>query len=246
MIKSPIAPLHTLGWAVVVTLVCSFGTTSFAQEAKADKDGFQSIFNGKNLDGWSGNPDLWSVQDGAITGITTEETKLTFNQFITWTEGEVSDFELRLNFRIEGGNSGIQFRSKPFGEEGHFRVGGYQADIDSKMRFMGILYEERGRGILAERSNRVEINADGKKTNVGKTGDDAEILAAIRENDWNEYVIRAKGNQIVQIINGKTTIELTDNQTEKAATQGILAFQIHVGPAMKVQFKDIRIKSLDE
>ena len=109
--------------------------TTLAQDST---DEFKAIFDGKTLDGWSGNTELWSVEDGAITGTTTAETKLQHNQFITWTEGELKDFELKLQFRIQGGNSGIQFRSKAFGEEGEFRVGGYQADIDSGMRYMGI------------------------------------------------------------------------------------------------------------
>lgn len=210
------------------------------------EEGFESLFDGETLEGWTGNPDLWSVEDGAITGTTTKDTKLKFNQFITWSGGEVADFELRVQFKIVGGNSGIQFRSKPFGEDGQFRVSGYQADIDATMRFMGILFEEKGRGILAQRSKQVTITEAGKKEVTGTTGTDEEIVAAIHENDWNEYVIRAKGNHITQTINGHKVVDVTDNQAEKAATSGILAFQIHVGPPMKVQFKNIRIKDLSE
>lgn len=228
-----------------LALFSSHGLAQDSSEA-ASEDGFKTIFDGETLEGWSGNETLWTVEDGAITGTTTKDAPLKFNQFITWTGGEVADFELRLNFRIQGGNSGIQFRSKPFGEEGQFRVGGYQADIDSQMRYMGILYEERGRGILAERSNQVEITKDGAKKVVGKTGDDEEIVAAIKADGWNEYVIRAKGNHIVQMINGKKTVDLTDLQSDKAAESGILAFQIHVGPVMKIQFKDIRLKDLSD
>lgn len=80
----------------------------------AEEVGFKSIFDGKTLKGWDGNADFWSVKDGAITGITTKEMPTKGNTFIVWREGKVSDFELRLQFRITGGNSGIQYRSKKF------------------------------------------------------------------------------------------------------------------------------------
>lgn len=239
--------------ALVSLCLCLGSSLLFAQastqetvQTEQEEDGFVSIFDGESLEGWSGNPDLWSVSDGAITGTTTAETGLKKNQFITWTGGELKDFELRLKFKIAGGNSGIQFRSKPVGEEGAFRVHGYQADIDSGMRYMGILFEEGGRRILAERSKKVEITAEGKKEVVGTTGDDAEITAAIDAAGWNEYVIRADGNHITQSINGKLCVDLVDHQSDKAAKSGILAFQIHVGPPMVVQFKDIRLKTLGE
>ena len=222
-----------------------------AEEQEMDvEEGFESIFDGKTLEGWTGNPDLWSVEDGAITGTTTAKSGLKFNQFITWNQ-DVADFELRCSFKIEseadnGGNSGIQYRSKVFGEEGQHRISGYQADIDATMRFMGILFEEKGRGILCQRGQNVEITETGEKNVVGRTGEEAAIVAAIDPAGWNEYVIRAKGNHITQAINGVVTAELTDNQEAKAAASGLLSFQIHVGPPMKVQFKNIRIKNLAE
>ena len=214
------------------------------------EEGFESIFDGETLEGWTGNPDLWSVEEGAITGTTTKESNLKFNQFITWDQ-EVADFELRCLFKIEsespkGGNSGIQYRSKAYGEEGQHRISGYQADIDATMRFMGILFEERGRKILCQRGQNVEITEAGKKNVVGRTGEEADIVAAIDPAGWNEYVIRAQGNHITQSINGQVTAELTDNEEAKAAPSGLLSFQIHVGPPMRVQFKNIRIKNLAE
>lgn len=247
-------PSFLIAFAAVSLTMCLHCGTAFAQsntksaeqEQEQEEEGFESLFDGESLEGWSGNPDLWTVADGAITGTTTEENRITKNQFITWTGGELKDFELRLKFKIANGNSGIQFRSKPVGEEGAYRVHGYQADIDPSMRYMGILFEEGGRKILAERSKKVEITAEGKKEVVGSTGDDAEIVAAIDATGWNEYTIRAEGGHIVQSINGKVCVDLNDLQTEKAAESGILAFQIHVGPPMVVQFKDIRLKKLGE
>lgn len=213
-----------------------------ASFVSAEEPGFVRIFDGQSLEGWEGKPDFWSVKDGAITGQTTAEKPTQGNTFILW-KGELADFELRLKFRIVGGNSGIQYRSKHIGD---FVVGGYQADIDSGPRYIGILYEERGRGILAERGSKVQIGADGKKETVGSTGNPDEIAAAVKKEDWNDYVVIARGNHLVHKINGHVTIEVTDNQEDKRAMKGILALQLHAGPPMVVQFKDIELKKLGE
>src|SRR5437660_11369583 len=154
---------------------------------------FQSIFNGRDLTGWEGNPKLWSVRDGAITGET--DGNIPSNTFLIWKGGTVADFELRTKFMLKGGNSGIQYRSKVTNAAG-FVVGGYQADMDSANRFTGILYEELGRGIIAQRGQKVTVEKDGKKTVTGTLGDAAKLTAAIKANDWNEYVIVAQGNKL--------------------------------------------------
>jgi hypothetical protein len=206
-----------------------------------DNSGFKPLFDGKSLAGWDGNSKFWSVQEGAITGQTTADNPTRGNTFLIYKGGDVSDFELRLKFKIVGGNSGIQYRSI---DKGNHVVNGYQADIDSSDRYIGILYEEGGRGVLAERGQKVAISADGKKDVVGKTGESKEIADAVKKEDWNEYVVIAKGNHLVQKINGLTTIEVTDEQSGKSKSSGILALQLHAGPPMKVQFKDIQFKEL--
>jgi hypothetical protein len=207
----------------------------------ADNDGFKPLFDGKSLAGWEGNDKFWSVKDGTITGQTTADNPTQGNTFLIYKGGDVKDFELRLKFKIVGGNSGIQYRST---DKGNHVVNGYQADIDSGDQYIGILYEEGGRGILAQRGEKVSISSDGKKQVTGKTGESKEIAAAVKKEDWNEYVVIAKGNHLVQKINGHTTIEVTDDESGKAKASGILALQLHAGPPMTVQFKDIEIKDL--
>jgi uncharacterized protein (TIGR03067 family) len=242
---------------VVVALAaahCLLSTTPVA----AAEPGFESLFNGRDLTGWQGNPKLWSVRDGAITGVTgtDPDTKISHNTFLVWTNGEVADFELRLSYRIEKGNSGIQYRSKVT-EQGKFGpiVAGYQADFEAGKTYSGILYEERGRGILAQRGEKtvireVEEEKNGKKQKrakvekAGSVGESAAIQARIKDEDWNDYVIIAKGNHLQHFINGQQTVDVTDEQPEKAAKSGVLALQIHAGPAMVVQFKDVRIRKL--
>jgi hypothetical protein len=201
-----------------------------------------SLFDGKSLDGWDGNPDFWSVKDEVITGTTTAEKPTNGNTFLIWKKGELKDFELSLKFRIEGGNSGIQFRSK---DKGNWVVNGYQADFDAGNGWTGSFYEEGGRGILAKRGQKVEITENGeRKESEGATPEKEIVDSVKKDGGWNDYVITAKGNQITFKVNGLTTVELTDNQASNAAESGILALQLHAGPPMVVQFKDIMFKEL--
>ena len=226
---------HLLALAAILLI----GGLGAAPDSSAVKD----LFNGKDLTGWEGDPDVWSVQDGVITGRTTAETPVKHNTFLIWKGGTVGDFELHAMFKITGGNSGIQYRSKDLGD--HI-VSGYQADMvfGDPDKYTGILYEERGRGILAQRGEKIEIDESGKKNVVGSLGENAEIAKAVKKGDWNEYVIVARGNHITQTINGTQTIDLVDKESAKAAKEGILALQIHMGPPMTVQFKDIKLTEL--
>ncbi len=229
--------------ALGLSLLALSAPAAFAQD-----DGFKELFNGKDLSGWKGNTSLWSVEDGVITGRTTDEAPIEFNTFLVWDEGIVGDFELEVDYRLTagdkdnpGGNSGIQYRSKLINEE-DFVVGGYQADIDLTLKYSGINYEEKGRGILAQRGERVTIAEDGEKS-IELIGDAAELGKSIKADSWNHYRVVAKGNTLSHYINRMLMSELIDNQTEKAATEGVLAFQIHRGPPMVIQFKNVRLKS---
>jgi hypothetical protein len=212
--------------------------------------GFKSLFNGKDLSGWAGRTNHWSVEDGAITGVTTKENPAQGNNFLIAKDGDqnliVEDFEIRFSYKFTGdwGNSGLQYRSK---DRGRFVVNGYQADFEVGPTFSGILYEEgMSRGIMAERGQKVVWDADGKKTVTGKTEkSSAEIQAAIKKNDWNDYVVIVKGDHFQHFINGNMTVDVTDQDPKKQAHSGILAFQIHAGKdPMKIQFKNVRIKKL--
>ena len=206
-----------------------------------DEAGFTPLFDGKSLDGWNGNPDFWSVKDGAITGQTTAEKPTKGNTFIIWKKGEVGDFELRLQFKIIGGNSGVQYRSQ---EVDKWVIKGYQADFDGAGSWAGTLYEEKGRGVLAKRGQKVEVGTDGKPKEVGKTAEEKQIVDSLKKEDWNDYVIIADGNHLVQKLNGITTVDLVDNDAKNSPKQGLLALQLHCGEPMWVEFKNVRLKQL--
>ena len=222
------------------------------------------LFNGKDLTGWEGNPQLWSVQDGAITGKTPpspEDPKkgvIKHNTFLVWKAGTASDFELTFRYRIVAGNSGVQYRSKELtpGEFGPI-ISGYQADFEAGTKYSGILYEERGRGILALRGQKTTIKPGSADTDAkgkgkpkpvvevtGSVGDSDAIQAAIKSEEWNDYKIIAKGNHVQHFINGLQTIDVTDEDAANAPKEGLIALQIHQGPPMVVQFKDLKLKPL--
>ena len=210
----------------------------------ADED-FVPIFNGRTLEKWDGNPDFWRVEDGSIVGQTTAEKPTKGNTFLIWRGGEPGDFELKAEFKIEGGNSGIQYRSFEV-PNNPWVVGGYQADIDSNPTggYTGIVYGERFRGILCQRGQKSEIGDDHKPKEIGKVGDAAEIIKQVKIGDWNEYHIIAKGFTFIQKINGVMTAELIDSDMKDRKAKGILALQLHAGPPMKVSFKNVRLKTL--
>lgn len=184
----------------------------------ADEEGFVALFDGKSLAGWEGDTDLWKVEDGMIVG---DSPGIKRNEFLA-TEKGYSDFELRLEFRLHkgSGNSGVQFRSKRV--EGQSEVSGYQADIGEK--YWGCLYDE-------SRRNKVLVQAPD------------ELDKVLRKEDWNSYVIRAKGNEITLAINGLTTVNYTEKD-ESIAREGIIALQVHSGGPLRVEFRKLRIKEL--
>jgi hypothetical protein len=218
-------------------------------EDRPGEKGFHRIFNGKDLTGWDGNPKLWSVKGGAITGQTTADNPIKGNTFLIWTNGTVGDFELRCSFKVVPGdehgfaNSGIQYRSRVL-DPANWVVGGYQADMEAGPTYTGILYEERMRGVLALRGQKVILRASAKPEVVGSLGSAEEIGAAIKKGDWNDYVIIAQGNHLQQFINGKQTVDVVDEDEAKRAATGVLALQLHAGHPMTVQFKNIRLKKL--
>lgn len=233
-------------------LVCGAALVC-AVSVSAAEPGFKSLFDGSTLDGWAGRTNHWSVEDGAITGVTSADNPAQGNNFLIAQENGknlvVGDFELRLSYRFvtSAGNSGVQYRSV---EKGNFVVNGYQGDMEAGTNYTGILYEEGGRGILALRGQKVRLEEDPEKPNkvkivpTGKTTDAKTIQNNIKPTGWNEYVIIAQGNHLRHFVNGLQTVDVVDEQKSKAATSGILALQIHVGPPMKVQFRNIRIRKL--
>jgi hypothetical protein len=223
----------------LILIACLLMTPLGGGLVAAEPD-FERIFDGKSLQGWSGDPKLWSVQDGSITGVTKDEAPLDYNRFLIWG-GEVENFHLRAKVRLIGNsNSGIQYRSKHLKDEGEYVVGGYQCDIHPKPENNGMLYHERGRGIVAKHGQKVIVDNQGNKWITGTTGPIQQIKLA----EWNTFEIIAIGNRLQHRLNGKLCAEIIDHHQEGRLMKGVLALQVHRGPAMRVQVKDVELKRL--
>jgi hypothetical protein len=217
-----------------------------------DRTGFESIFDGTSLKGWDGDPAFWKAEGGAIVGVSTEANAVKENTFVIY-QTELADFELKLEYRMNSTNSGIQFRSTrvPPGGEGRGAVTGkwvlkgYQADIDFNNQFTGMIYEERGRGFLMQRGQAVYIGADGVSKQIGQLERNAdELKALIKANEWNTVHLIARGNVITNVVNGHVTAFLVDDDAKGRAMKGFLGFQIHTGPPMKIEYRNIYVKKL--
>jgi hypothetical protein len=211
-----------------------------------DHTGFTSIFDGTSLKDWDGDPSFWHAEGGAIVGQSTPANPVKQNTFVIWRGGEPKDFELKVEFKMSATNSGIQVRSVqlPAGPDiGKWVMKGYQADIDFNNQFTGQIYEERGRGFLAMRGQAVYVPDGGKPVVIGNLQQTAdELKALIKVNDWNQVHIVARGNTIMQILNGAVTSIVVDDDTKNRQLSGLIGFQMHVGDPMRVEFRNIWLK----
>jgi len=220
----------------MVILVASCGVTFAAEE----EEGFVSMFNGRDLSGWEGKEGGWWVEDGAITSQSTKKNPCVKHHYLMWRGGQPADFELRLSYRVVGGNSGIQFRSE---ELPNWDTNGYQADLEAGQQWSGALFQHR-RGGVAMRGEKAVVDEDGSKE-VERIGDTAELQKQIKANDWNEYHVIARGPEIILKINDVVMSHAIDRDRKLACHKGVIAVQMHPGPPMKVQFRNLRIKVLD-
>lgn len=216
--------------------------------AMGDHAGFDAIFDGASMKGWDGDPSFWHVENGALVGQSTPENPVKQNTFVIWRGGEPKDFELKVEYRLNSTNSGIQIRSVQLpagGDIGKWVMKGYQADIDAANQFTGQIYEERGRGFLAMRGQATYVPAGGGPRVIGNLQQSAdELKALIKTDDWNQVHIIARGSTIIQILNGAVTSILVDDETANRALSGLIGFQMHVGPPMRVEFRNIWLKKL--
>ena len=252
---------RSLVWLIVPLLAIQ--TPSFGQKDKQSEKGFKKIFDGKSLKGWEGDPVYWRVENGALVGEITPETILKRNTFIIYRDAQPADFELKAEFKIsKAGNTGINYRSEELLPDLPFALKGYQADIDGAVRYTGQNYEERGRTTLAYRGEIVSVNEQTDpevKNNLraysarnawlprkvtGSLGNTDSLKTKIKSEDWNDVHLIIKGNRLQHYINGVLMSDVTDLDNVNGKASGWLGVQVHVGPPMKVEYKNIRIKNL--
>jgi hypothetical protein len=205
----------------------------------AEETGFVAMFNGKDLTGWEGKPGAWRVEDGSIVGESTVEKPCEKTHYLYWKGGAPANFIMRAKIKLTGVNSGIQFRSE---KRPDFDTFGYQADFDDANKYTGCLYQHK-RGPVSTRGQRIAIAEDGRRK-VETFATSEELEKKIKNNGWNDYEIVAKGSKVALRLNGELMSEVDDRDAKLACSKGIIALQMHKGPPMKVEFKDLRIKIL--
>jgi len=224
---------------------------ALGQESASSEAGFVSLFNGNDLSGWSGDERFWRVEDGVIIGETSEQNPAPHNTFLIRRGESYGDFELRFKYRVRGYNSGVQYRSV---ERDDYVVSGYQADFEDRWhggsddKFSGMFFEEKGRMFLAQRGQAVIVHPAPQGQDkpeievIAAVGDPVELEKVIRRSDWNEYTVIAEGFQFTHIINGRVMAVGIDEDTANRRAEGIFAFQLHSGPPMQIQLKDIHVR----
>lgn len=236
---------------ILALALAAFCQPVFAQSSSDSADGYRSLFNGKDLSGWNGDPAYWSVKDGIIHGETTSDNPAKGNTFLIWTGGTAKDFELKLEFRCTAdNNSGIQYRSKHITDssaKNKWVVRGYQHELRNEVKFpdvSGFIYDEGGkRRRICLTGEKATWEKDGKK--VQETLIEAAAYEKLfKLNDWNEVTIRAKGKNVQHFMNGKLVLDFTDNDPALALSEGVIALQLHAGKPMWTEFRNIRIKDL--
>jgi hypothetical protein len=211
------------------------------------ESGFQQIFDGASLKGWDCDPDFWRVADGAMIGETKADHQPKQNIFCIWKGGSPADFELKMQYKLTGaetGNSGVQYRSVELPEVAKWVMKGYQFDIDGKQQYTGQIYEERSRAFLALRG-QIAYVGEGKKVGaIGSTGDGDQLKGLIKLEDWNDIHIIARGNTLIQMINGHVMSMLIDDDKANRKMDGEIGIQLHkTANAMKIETRNIRLKT---
>lgn len=247
---------------LIVPLLGIYQRSDAQTDLKSEK-GFKKIFDGKTLNGWEGDPVYWKVENGTLVGEITPETILKRNTFIIYRKDQPADFEFKCEVKITPkGNTGINYRSVELLPDLPFAMRGYQADIDGANTYTGQNYEERGRTTLAYRGEVVSINEQSdpslyenvrSKTQknawidrkvTGSLGHSDSLKLNLKSEDWNEVHIIAKGNRMQHYVNGVLMSDITDLDLINGKTAGSIGVQVHVGPPMRVEYRNIRLKKI--
>lgn len=249
-------------WQIGLVIITISIGCKVSNSNQADEKGFVNIFDGKTLNNWEGDSKYWRVENGNLVGEITPQTLLKTNSFIMWKGGEPANFELKGEVNItEKGNSGINYRSEKLTDV-PYALKGYQADIDGANQYTGQNYEERGRTTLAFRGQITSINSQPSNVKLedvkakiknnawsdlkvtGTLGSSDSLKTKIKNQDWNSFHLIIKGNRLQHFINGILMSDVTDNDVINGKAKGILGVQVHVGPPMKVQYRNLRLKQL--
>lgn len=244
MMRSAVVPVMLAACGLAGAAVVAQGPRNIQPLALEDRTGFEPMFDGSSLAGWEGDTNFWRAEGGLLVGESTAEKKLPANTFLIWTKSQPADFELKMDFRITAGNTGVQYRSERAPDIGPYVLKGYQADIDFANQWTGQLYEERGRGFLALPGQATASRGD-KPVLFGTPTPNDALKAAINVGGWNTIHIIARGDLVVHAINGKVSAVFLDGDKAKRPSKGFIGLQLHTGPPMRAEYRNLGIRTLD-
>ena len=211
----------------------------------ADTTGFTRIFDGTSWSGWDGDRTFWRIEDNSFVGESTPQNVVSRNTFLIWRGGTLRDFELKLEVRMNSTNSGIQVRSQELPEAGQWVLAGYQADMEFAGLYTGNIHDERGRSFLAQRGQvSIDTSPEARSRIIGRVDDPTELKGSININGWNQYHIIGRGNVLMVIYNGRLMSVFIDDDAQNRDLEGLLGFQMHTGPPMKVEYRNIFLKTV--
>lgn len=241
----PLPHLAALAAALLgLTSVASAAQQTYPEPAGADLAGFVPIFDGQSLKEWDADPKYWRVENGTLVGEVTPATLLKANSFAIWRGGAPADFELKVEYRVsDKGNSGINYRSVEIPTPA-FALKGYQCDIDGPNRYTGQNYEERGRTFLTVRGQIVRASEGAKRAIIGSLGEKDALATFVRANDWNQVHLIIRGNVLTHIVNGHVMSVVIDEDAAARTAAGLIGVQVHVGPPMKIEYRNFLLKTL--
>ncbi len=227
-----------------LSIIAAQAAPTFPEPAGEDTTGFVPIFDGRTLTNWDADPKYWRVENGILIGEVTPETLLKANSFAIWRGGAPADFELKVEYRVSpAGNSGINYRSSEVAEPA-FALKGYQCDIDGKFNWTGQNYEERGRTFLALRGQMTRLAPGAKPAIIGSLGDKGALAKFLRGEDWNQAHLIIRGNVLTHLINGQVMSIVVDEDAAARPSSGLIGVQVHVGPPMKIEYRNFLLKVL--
>jgi hypothetical protein len=245
MMRSAVVPVVMLSaCALASAALLAQGPRNIQPLALEDRAGFEPMFDGTSLAGWEGDKEFWKVEGGLLVGESTAAKPLPANTFLIWTKAQPADFELKADFKINAGNTGVQYRSERAPDIGPFVLKGYQADIDFANQWTGQLYEERGRAFLALPGQATATRGD-KPQIIGSVTPADALKAAINVGGWNTIHVIARGDLVVHAINGKVSAVFVDGDKAKRPAKGFIGLQLHAGPPMRAEFRNIAIRTIE-
>jgi len=271
-VRAGIAAVLVACSALAQTLVSPCPGCGYPPEPRDDADhaGWTPLFDGRTLTGWDGNPEVWRVEDGAIVAESTADRRVG-TTYLIWRGGEPSDFELKLEIKADADiHSGVFYRSKvgptpprapapgrsttpatprkplpppAVPADPKWNVTGYALDFDYGLDNDGNVQDTtRPETQVGWRGHVVRLEPARRPTSIGSLGDRDAMKAFVKQGDWNQLHVIARGSAVTHIVNGHVMAILIDDDPVARKASGVIALQIEQFGTGRIRFRNIWLK----